>query len=75
MAILYDILEKKELYKYPPLPNWILDTVNVLIKIKNKDRYFDFTSSIMFDPFTNTWTRSIYDSGVVVLIYTSRNES
>jgi hypothetical protein len=61
MAILYDILEKKELDKYPPLPKWVLETVNTLIKVKNEDRYFEFTYSIRFDPFTKKWTRSIYD--------------
>jgi hypothetical protein len=61
MAILYDILEKKELDQYPPLPKWVLDTVNALIQTKNEDYYYEFTYSILFDPFTNSWTRSIYD--------------
>jgi hypothetical protein len=59
MAILYDILEKDELDKYPPLPGWIGDLVKQLKK--EDDYYYEFTYSIMFDPFTKQWTRSIYD--------------
>jgi len=59
MAILYDILEKKELDKYPPLPGWIKELIEMLDK--QTDYYFDFTTSIRFDPFTNSWTRTTND--------------
>ena len=61
MAILYEILKNKELDKYPPLPKWILDLVLELIETNNEDYYFEFTYSILFDPFNKTWTRSIDD--------------
>ena len=59
MAILYDILKKKELDQYPPLPGWIKELIEMLDK--ETDYYFDFTTSIRFDPFTHAWTRSVYD--------------
>jgi hypothetical protein len=61
MALLYDIIKKKQLKQYPPLPQWVLDTVKVLEKINDQDRYFEFTQSIIFDPETKTWTRTTND--------------
>jgi hypothetical protein len=61
MAILYDILKAKQLNKYPPLPQWIRDTIKILGKDENGDDYFDFTHSIRFDPLTKKWTRVTND--------------
>jgi hypothetical protein len=41
MAILYDILERKELDQYPPLSNWVLDTVKSLMQTNNEVLQFN----------------------------------
>ena len=61
MAILYDILEKKQLNKYPPLPAWVLETLKAYEKVKDDDRYYEFTYSIRFDEIRKRWTRATND--------------
>jgi hypothetical protein len=61
MAILYDILKKKQLNKYPPLPQWVKTTIDALAENEESDRYFEFTNSIYFDEFEKKWTRSTED--------------
>jgi hypothetical protein len=61
MATLYDILKNNELYKYPPLPKWVKETVDILQKNPESDEYYNFTYSIRFSKIDNKWTRSTED--------------
>jgi hypothetical protein len=58
MAKLYDILKQKQLKKYPPLPQWVKDAIQVLGKNEDSYEYFEFTQSIIYDPEEKKWTLS-----------------
>jgi hypothetical protein len=56
MPNLYEILQKKQLKKFPPLPDWVKQTLKALETDTDAYDYFEFTHSIRFDPKTKQWT-------------------
>ena len=58
MAKLFEILLKNELEKFPPLPEWIKQTMEILSKDKESFEYYEFANSIRFDEIKKEWTMS-----------------
>lgn len=59
MATLYEILKKKELSKYPPLPGFILRNLKELKP--DTEAYIEYTSKIAFEELANGWVRLLAD--------------
>jgi hypothetical protein len=58
MPTLYDILKKKELSKYPPLPDYVAKSLKSMKP--GTDEYVEFIQKIVYDDFSKGWVMSLY---------------
>lgn len=55
MPTLYEILKKKELSKYPVLPDFVLNSLKGLKP--ETEEYIEYTSKIAYDKMADGWVR------------------
>jgi hypothetical protein len=59
MPTLYEILKKKELSKYPPLPDYVAKSLKSMKP--GTDEYVEYTSKIAYDDLGGGWIGLRYD--------------
>jgi hypothetical protein len=59
MPSLYEILKKKQLSKYPPLPGYILRKLKSLKP--ETEEYLEYTTKFAYDKLADGWVRLLSD--------------